>query len=156
MATGKPLHIVEEKRRSRAVDKRLRAGLIAYNASKVGAPRYTRLVLSARDAKGRIVGGLAGDLYWNALYVELLWLEEGARHSGVGTRLMREAERRARGARKELIYLNTYTFQAPDFYPRLGFREIGRIPGYPRGGTRIFLVKRLRPSGSGQGRRRKP
>jgi ribosomal protein S18 acetylase RimI-like enzyme len=144
MATRKPPRIVEEKRQARAVDKRIRAGLIAYNASKVGAPKYRRLVLSARDGKGRLIGGLAGELYWNALYIELLWLKEGARHSGIGTRLMREAERRARRARKDLVYLNTYSFQAPDFYPKLGFREIGRIPGYPRGGTRIFLVKRLR------------
>ena len=29
-------------------------------------------------------------------------------------------------------------------FRRLGFRRIGAIPGYPRGETRIFLVKRLR------------
>jgi ribosomal protein S18 acetylase RimI-like enzyme len=144
MATRKSPRIVEEKRRARAIDRRLRAGLIAYNAGKVGAPKYRRLVLSARDARGRLIGGLAGELYWNALYVELLWLEAGARHAGLGRRLMLEAERRARRARKDLIYLNTYTFQAPGFYRKLGFRRVGAIAGYPRGETRIFLVKRLR------------
>jgi GNAT superfamily N-acetyltransferase len=144
MATRKFPRVVEEKRNARAVERRIRAGLIAYNASKVGAPDYRRLVLTARDAKGRIIGGLAGDLYWNALYVELLWLEEGMRQEGLGRRLMMEAERRARHARKDLVYLNTYTFQAPGFYRRLGFRRIGAIPGYPRGETRIFLVKRLK------------
>jgi ribosomal protein S18 acetylase RimI-like enzyme len=136
--------IVAERRNARAVASRVRNGLISYNASKVGAPRYTRLVLSARDGKGRIVGGLAGELYWNALYVELLWLEEGARTLGLGRRLMAEAEKRARRARKELIYLNSYSFQAPGFYRKLGFREIGRIPNYPRGATRFFLVKNLK------------
>ena len=145
MATRKSPRIVEEKRRARAIDRRIRNGLIAYNASKVGAPKYRRLVLSARDAKGRIIGGLAGELYWNALYVELLWLKEGARKAGLGRRLMQEAERRARRAGKELIYLNTYSFQAPGFYRKLGFRRIGSILGYPRGETRIFLVKTLKP-----------
>jgi ribosomal protein S18 acetylase RimI-like enzyme len=123
----------------------VRKGLIEYNSAKVGKPNYKRLVLSARDKKGRIVGGLTGDLYWNALYVELLWLEERARKSGLGAGLMREAERRARRARKELIFLNTYSFQAPGFYRRLGFRSFGRIVNYPRGASRIFFVKRLRP-----------
>ena len=123
----------------------MRKGLIEYNSAKVGKPNYKRLVLSARDKKGRIVGGLTGDLYWNALYVELLWLEERARKSGLGAGLMREAERRARRARKELIFLNTYSFQAPGFYRRLGFRSFGRIVNYPRGASRIFFVKRLRP-----------
>ena len=143
MAKKNSPRIVEEKRAARAVAVRIRRGLIAYNAAKVGAPAYRRLVLSARNAAGRIVGGLAGELYWNALYVELLWVEEGARTSGIGSRLMQEAEKRARRAGKDLIYLNTYTFQAPGFYRRLGFRSIGRIRGYPRGASRIFLVKRL-------------
>ena len=135
--------IVEEKRNARAVARRIRKGLIAYNTTWAGKPKYTRLVLSARDAKGRIVGGLTGDLYWNALYIELLWLEEGARKGGLGRKLMQEAEKRARRAGKDLIFLNTYTFQAPGFYRKLGFRSFGRIPNYPRGGSRIFFVKVL-------------
>ena len=135
--------IVEEKRNALAVARRIRKGLIAYNTTWAGKPDYTRLVLSARDGKGRIVGGLTGDLYWNALYVELLWLEEGARKGGLGRRLMQEAERRARRAGKELIFLSSYSFQAPGFYRKLGFRSFGRIRNYPRGGTRIFFVKAL-------------
>ena len=122
----------------------MRAGLIAFNAAKAGAPGYRALVISARDARGRIVGGLCGELYWNALYVALLWVDERARGTGLGRRLMQEAERRARRAGKELVYLNTYSFQAPGFYRKLGFRSFGRIRGYPRGADRIFLVKRLR------------
>jgi ribosomal protein S18 acetylase RimI-like enzyme len=135
--------IVEEKRKARAVARRVRAGLIAYNASKAGPPRYRPLVLSARDAKGRLVGGLTGQLYWNALYVELLWLKESARNGGLGRRLMQAAERRARRAGKELIFLNSYSFQAPGFYRKLGFRSFGLIRNYPRGGNRIFFVKPL-------------
>ena len=138
------LRIVAEKRRARSVTERVRDGLIAHNASKVGAPRYRPLVLSARDEKGKLIGGLVGQLYWNVLYVELIWVQKGRRSSGVGRRLMREAEERALRAGKELFYLNTYTFQAPGFYRKLGFRSIGRINDYPRGESRIFLVKRLK------------
>jgi len=143
MRAGKA-RIVAEKRHARAVERRVRDGLIAYNALKAGAPRYQALVLSARDAKGRLIGGLTGDLYWNALYIHLLWLKPSARSEGLGKRLMLEAERRARRARKELISLSTYSFQAPGFYRKLGYRSVGGIRGYPRGATRYFLVKRLR------------
>ena len=142
MSSG--FRLVEEKRRARSVARRVRSGLINHNRSKVGAPRYRPLVLSARDVKGRLIGGLVGQLYWNALYVELLWVSTRARGEGVGRGLMQAAEGRARRARKDLIYLNTYTFQAPGFYRGLGFRSIGRIAGYPRGASRIFLVKRLK------------
>lgn len=143
MQTRKAPRIVEEKRNARAVARRIRRGLIAYNVAKVGKPSYRRLVLSARDGAGRIVGGLTGELYWNALYIELLWLEERARKGGLGRRLMQEAEKRARRAGKDLIFLNTYTFQAPGFYRKLGFRSFGRIRNYPRGGSRISFVKTL-------------
>jgi ribosomal protein S18 acetylase RimI-like enzyme len=136
--------IVEEKGGARSVARRVRRGLIAYNQSRVGAPKYRDLVLSARDSSGKVAGGLVGQLYWNALYVELLWLDAAARGSGTGSRLMREAESIARREGRELIYLNTYSFQAPGFYRRLGFRSVGRIVDYPRGASRIFLVKRLR------------
>lgn len=122
----------------------MRRGLIAYNTARVGKPHYRPLVLSARGARGRILGGLVGQLYWNVLYVELFWIAEGARQAGIGRRLMQEAERLARRERKDLIYLNTYSFQAPRFYAKLGYRSFGRIPGYPRGESRIFFVKRLR------------
>ena len=143
MATRDSPRIVEEKRNARSVERRVRAGLIAYNESKVGSPRYHALVLGVRDAKGRLIGGLTGDLYWNALYVHLLWLKESARGAGLGTQLMLEAERRARRAHKELIVLSTYSFQAPGFYRKLGYRRVGGVRGYPRGATRYFLVKRL-------------
>jgi ribosomal protein S18 acetylase RimI-like enzyme len=143
MKAGKA-RIVAETRNARAVEKRVLAGLIAYNTEKAGAPKYRKLVLSARDAKRRLVGGLTGDLYWNALYIHLLWLKPGVRGEGLGTRLMQEAERIARRARKELISLSTYSFQAPAFYRRLGYRSVGGIRGYPRGATRYFLVKRLK------------
>ena len=143
MRSRKAPRIVRETRNARAVARRVRSGLIAYNVAKVGAPDYRRLVLSARDAAGRIIGGLTGELYWNALYIELLWLKESARGSGVGRRLMRRAEAIARRAGKELVYLNSYSFQAPGFYRKLGFRSFGRILNYPRGENRIFFVKNL-------------
>ena len=143
MRSRKAPRIVRETRNARAVARRVRAGLIAYNTAKVGKPDYRRLVLSVRDAAGRIIGGLTGDLYWNALYVELLWLEDSARKSGVGRRLMRRAEAIARRAGKQLIFLNSYSFQAPGFYRKLGFRSFGRIRDYPRGESRIFFVKKL-------------
>jgi ribosomal protein S18 acetylase RimI-like enzyme len=52
-----------------------------------------------------------------------------------------EAEARRRGLLG--IWLDTWTFQAPDFYPKLGFVECGRITEYPPGHDRIFFVKRF-------------
>jgi hypothetical protein len=40
--------------------------------------------------------------------------------------------------------VNTYSFQAPRFYEKQGYRRFGRISGSPKGESRYFYVKRLR------------
>lgn len=81
------------------------------------------------------------------LFVELLALGP-ARGRGLGRRLMRDAEAEARRRGLSGIWLDTWTFQAPGFYARLGFAECGRIRDYPPGHDRIFYVKRFEGGGT--------
>jgi ribosomal protein S18 acetylase RimI-like enzyme len=135
--------IVAERSNARAVSRKLWAGLIRYNRKTAGPLRYTRTVLSVRDGKGRLLGGLILQSYWKESYVELLWLSANARQLGYGRRLVQEAERRARRRGSLLLHLNTYSFQAPGFYEKLGFTRVGGMSGSPRGESRHFYVKRL-------------
>jgi ribosomal protein S18 acetylase RimI-like enzyme len=135
--------VVRETARAGAVEKTVLRGLIAHNNRFAGPIRYKRLVLSAREGR-RIVGGLTADCAWNFVYVHLLWVDEKARGRDHGTRLMREAERVARERGAALVYLNTFTFQAPKFYEKLGYRRFAALKGTPaKGTTRFFYVKRL-------------
>jgi ribosomal protein S18 acetylase RimI-like enzyme len=135
--------VVLEKTRASAVAKRVLDGLIRHNRTFAGPIRYKRLVLSAREGR-RIVGGLVADCAWNYVYVHLLWVDEAARGKDHGRRLMREAERVARKRGAALVYLNTFTFQAPKFYEKLGYRRFAALKNTPASGTtRYFYVKRL-------------
>jgi len=135
--------IVAERSNARAVSRQLWDGLVRYNRKTAGPFRYTRTVLSVRDGKGGLLGGLILQSYWKESYVELLWLSDRARGRGTGRRLIEEAERRARRRGSLLIHLNTYSFQAPGFYEKLGFKRVGGMTGSPPGESRHFYVKRL-------------
>jgi GNAT superfamily N-acetyltransferase len=135
--------IVAERTDASAVSRELWRGLIRYNREQAGPFHYTRKVLTVRDAKKRLLGGLILQSYWRESYVELLWLSARARRLGLGRRLVQEAERRARRRGSLLIHLNTYSFQAPGFYEKLGFRRVGGMSGSPAGESRHFYVKRL-------------
>lgn len=137
------MRIVAERTGARAVSRRLWDGLIRYNRRTAGPFRYSRTVLSVRDGNGRLLGGLILQSYWKESYVELLWLSGKARRLGYGRRLMAEAERRARRRGSLLMHLNTYSFQAPGFYEKLGFKRFGGMSGSPPGASRHFYVKRL-------------
>jgi ribosomal protein S18 acetylase RimI-like enzyme len=120
-----------------ATSEAVKAGLSAYNASRVGPRNSEPLAISLRDDDGAIVGGLIGELKWQWLHVDLLWIDESQRGQGHGEALvaMAEAAARDRGARG--VYLATMSLQAPDFYPKLGYKEYGRLEDYPVAGHRI-------------------
>jgi ribosomal protein S18 acetylase RimI-like enzyme len=139
------VRVVAERKNARQVSRQLWRGLSRFNQKTAGRFNYSRIVLSTRNESGRIVGGLILQSYWKETYIELLWLAERARGQGRGRELIREAERRARRRGSRLIHLSTYSLQAPGFYEKLGFRRCGAIQGSPKGATRYFYVKRVKP-----------
>lgn len=112
-------------------------GLSGHNQSKVGPRNSKPVTISLRDDSGEIVGGLVGELKWEWLYVDLLWIDEHHRGAGLGEGLVAQAEQEAREHGAKGVYLATMSIQAPDFYPRLGYRECGRMENYPVAGQTL-------------------
>lgn len=120
------------------------AGLRAFNEKRTGRPiRRREFAVFVRDGDGAIAGGLTGVTYWDWMYVDYLWLREDLRGSGWGRRLIEAAERLAvkRGCRG--AWLDTFSFQAPGFYERMGYAEFGVLADHPKGESRHFFWKRL-------------
>ncbi len=136
--------LVVERSDPVGVSRELWNGLVKFNREQAGPLNYARTVLSVRDTKGRFLGGLILQSYWRESYIELLWLSEKARGTGFGSKLVAEAERHARRRGSRLIHLNTFSFQAPGFYEKLGYRRFGGMSGSPKGKSRHFYVKHLR------------
>lgn len=90
-----------------------------------------------------ILGGLWGSTNWGYLNVNLLAVKESLRGQGYGTKLMQRAEDLSRQRGCHSAFLNTFSFQAPDFYERLGYRVFGQLPDFPPGHKRIFMSKKL-------------
>lgn len=119
-------------------------GLRAYNVAHVGDAAYAPLQIFLRDDSGGIAGGLIGGVAYGWLFVRILWLADEHRGGGHGERLVRAAEEEARSRGCHAMWLDTFSFQAPAFYARLGFQEFGRLDQYPAGHSRHFLWKPLR------------
>lgn len=121
----------------------IRKSLVAYSDGFAGKADWRGLALLVRGDAGAIVGGLWGRTGRGWLFVDLLGLPEEARGSGLGTRLMRQAEEEARARGCIGVFLDTFSFQARPFYEKLGYAVFCQIEDYPAGHTRFFLSKRL-------------
>jgi len=114
-----------------------------FNMSRTGITDVRPLAVFVRDDRTEIVAGVHGWTWGGCCEVKTLWVHEQWRGLDLGTRLIAavENEARARGARQ--IVLSTHSFQAPDFYRRLGFEPIGHFEDYPVGYQSIYLRKPL-------------
>ncbi|EJM15066.1 putative acetyltransferase [Pseudomonas sp. GM21] len=117
--------------------------LRAYNEAQAGPSNAQLLALLIRDDNGEILGGLYGRFFYQWLFIELLSVPEQARGQGMGSKLMQMAEDLAREKECVGIWLDTFEFQAPEFYKRLGYSELGQIADYPPGHKRYFFQKHL-------------
>ncbi|WP_434702953.1 GNAT family N-acetyltransferase [Pseudomonas sp. Z1-12] len=122
------------------------APLRAYNTAKTGGTVPELVAWLVRDEQGEIVGGLYGRVFFSWLYIDLLVVPEQARGQGTGSTLMQMAEELAREKNCVGIWLDTFDFQAPAFYRKHGFTEIGQIDDYPPGHQHFFFQKRLAAS----------
>src|SRR5262245_60345442 len=117
-------------------------GLMAFNTRAVGKWDFERISITLRH-RGAIVGGLAADTYLAWMFIALFWVDEKFRGKGFGSKIMRTAEKEARKRGVKHAYVDTFSFQAPGFYKKLGYREYGRLRGFPKGHSRIWLSKAL-------------
>lgn len=119
----------------------VRAGLMAFNESRVGPVQVERLAVYLRDGAGEIHGGLVGFLAWRWLSIEWLWVRESARGQGYGAALLDRAESLAREAGCVGAKLDTYEFQAKPFYEKHGYTVYGVLDGYPAN-TRTYCCQK--------------
>jgi GNAT superfamily N-acetyltransferase len=118
-------------------------GLDAYNAGFFPGADWEPRFIVARDEAGAVQGGARYLTALEWLFVNWLWVAEPYRRSGEGSRLMNAVEAEARKAGCRGAYLDTFSFQAPKFYQKLGYSEFGRIADFPAGFDRIWFMKRF-------------
>lgn len=114
-----------------------------HNVSRAGDPNIRPVVLLLTDKAGVSVGGLWGQIAYDWLVVELLSVPEMYRGAGHGKALMKRAERIARSNGCIGVWLDTFEFQAFEFYTKLGFETFGVLDDHPVGQRRFFLRRRL-------------
>jgi GNAT superfamily N-acetyltransferase len=117
--------------------------LLAFNRDRAGEGNFQQLAIFLRDAGAHLAGGLIGSTYWQWLYIDILWIDETWRGQGYGHALLEAAEQEAVRRGCKYAFLDTFSFQAPEFYQQRGYVIFGELPNFPPGYSRFFLKKEL-------------
>ena len=90
-----------------------------------------------------LVAGLIGYTVGAAFVIRSLWVESSFRSNGVARRMLSKAENEAQGRGAKICFIDMMSYQSPDFFVKIGYEEVTRVPGFHDEHDRIFLKKNL-------------
>lgn len=120
--------------------------LVEYNLTQVEATQKENFIdLSRKIVKnGKIIAGIIARMYcWNVVYVDTLWVDPNYRERKIGKSLLKNVETEAKSNGAKLIHLDTFDFQAKDFYEKQGYVVFGKLDDCPENHCRFFMNKLL-------------
>ena len=115
----------------------------SYNRSKREEAESEPLNLYVEDEKGNLLAGLVAETFGNWLEIEYLFVKEELREQGIGSKLLQEVESEAKNRNCRFAFVNTYQFQAPDFYKMYGYKEVFTMQDYTYTGQIYYYQKDL-------------
>jgi GNAT superfamily N-acetyltransferase len=118
-------------------------GIHNFNIQQAGEGHGKLLCFILYSPDEEVVGGMIGETHWDWFYINLMFVKEDLRGRGFGHRLLELAEDEARQRGAKNAYLDTFSFQAPDFYQKHGYQVFGKLPDFPLGHQRYYLTKQL-------------
>ncbi|SFU75425.1 GNAT family N-acetyltransferase [Butyrivibrio sp. M55] len=117
--------------------------LKAYNLSKLETSDVVPVGVYYEDASGRKLAGLTGETFGNWLCIKYLVVDESLRGQGIGSKLLKAAEEEAKKRGCKYSFVDTFSFQAPAFYVKHGYKEVFALKEYPITGARYYYTKEV-------------
>jgi ribosomal protein S18 acetylase RimI-like enzyme len=115
--------------------------LLRFNEKIVGSNRKKEITMHVKNEQGEIVAGGNGYVHFNYFFIEHLFVSDTLRGQGVGAKLLEKMEAEARARQCDHVWLDTFSFQAPGFYEKQGYKRFGNLANYPPGHQRHFYFK---------------
>jgi GNAT superfamily N-acetyltransferase len=136
------MNICESTREEREL---LNSKLVDFNRENVPFQQskdWIGLSYVLKDETGQAIAGINAMLYcWNILYIDILYVEDDHRSKGYGKLLLDRAESESKKLGGYMSHLDTFDWQAREFYEHLGYKVFGILENCPRGHNRYYMSK---------------
>ena len=120
-------------------------GIIEYAAQQKGQDPIELFAFFIRDENNNIMGGCGGEMMYGHLYIEHLWIAASLRGQGYGRALMKAVEELALKNKCGFVAVNTFDWEALEFYKRFGFFVEFERHGFLHNSVFYYLRKNISP-----------
>lgn len=121
--------------------------IVAFNRSHVPFTQnndFVSLNFNIKNENGLVIAGINSLMYcWGMLYINALFVEETHRGQKFGSLLLNKVETEAKSIGASLSHLDTFDWQAKDFYLKAGYEIFGVLDDCPPGHQRYYMKKIL-------------
>jgi ribosomal protein S18 acetylase RimI-like enzyme len=119
----------------------IRNKIIEHNLKYI--TEYEEYVLCLKDNCENIIGGIVASKDNERMTINYLWVDDSARGNDYGSKLIKDIEEIAINKECAVVWLNTFGFQAPDFYIKMGYELFGILENCINGYNQYFFKKIL-------------
>ncbi len=136
-------YLIENAKDSQQVSQFLEDQLYKYNSNMIGRYDGNFFTKVVKEENGTIIAGIAAWTWAFACEITLLWVSENLRKNGIGKKLLLAAEQEALAKKCNIILIRSYSFQAPSFYEKNGYKIEHVLNNFPNGYKYYTLIKNL-------------
>ncbi len=121
----------------------IKEGFKKHTISQVGVINVTEYEAISLYEK-ELIGSIVFRSFWGSLEIKYLYIDENFRNQGLGKKLLEEAIKVGKEDLKcKVVYLDTLSYQALEFYKKLGFKLEFTRKGFNKGILRHYLSKEV-------------
>jgi GNAT superfamily N-acetyltransferase len=105
-------------------------------------PPYEPYRIIVRDQNNNIIGGILTKIYLKCILIELFWIDIKYRRHNIGSELLKDIERHAKELGCTFVHLDTFSFQAIEFYKKFGYEVFAVLDDYPEESIKRYFLKK--------------
>ncbi len=121
----------------------IRNRIIAFNRERIEDKNPHDFIIRYENDLGEFMAGICFSIHGEWLEIDFLIVEERERTTGLGSKLLKDAETFALQHQCRMSFLTTFGFQARPFYEKNGYHVVYEQKNYPRTGSKFYLEKHL-------------
>ncbi len=127
-----------------AIKKEIYEGFADHSIEAVGTSDLeTPISFQIKDENQKIISAIVVQHFWGALHMKYVWTAKEQRGKGYAKVLMQKVLNYAKEQNYPFIFVETLSFQAPEFYKKFGFEVEFERKGYSHNSSFLYLIHRL-------------